>query len=173
MHRALRCLVLLAAGSFCGAPAHAQGPILEAVKKAQFEQTDAGPKSIRVIFFGFKEDDASKECGLDVARIKGAIQSVVDLRGLTVATDAKPDADIQLQLQTAREYDVCVTLLQLGLSAEGTSALPFRTSDTGKEVFIQACAGVSVNPSATPAVHAEAVEQHIKELATRMIYRKW
>jgi hypothetical protein len=172
VYRALRCLVLLTAVSLGAAPAHAQGPILEAVKKAQFEQTDTGPKSIRVIFFGFTED-ASKECGLDVDRIKGAIQSVVDLRGLTVATGAKPEADIQLQLQTVREFDVCVTLLQLGLSAEGTSALPFRTSDPGKEVVIQACAGVSINPSATPTVHADAVDHQIKDLATRMIYHKW
>ena len=171
MYRALRCLVLLTAVSLGAAPAHAQGPILEAVKMAQFEQSDTpGPKSIRVIFFGFT-DDASKECGLDVERIKGAIQSVVG--GLTVAYAVRADADIELQLQTAREFDVCVTLMQLGLSAEGTSTLPFRTSDTGKEVFIETRSGVSVNRSATPAIHAEAVERHIRDLATRMIFHKW
>ena len=124
MCRALRCLVLLTAVSLGAAPAHAQGPIREAVKKAQFEQSDTpGPKSIRVIFSGFTAEDASKECGLDVERLKGAIQSVVG--GLTVAYAVKADADIELQLQTVREFDVCVTLMQLGLSAEGTSTLPF------------------------------------------------
>jgi len=140
---------------------------------AQFEQSDTpGPKSIRVIFFGFT-DDASKECGLDVERLKRAIQSVVDARGLTVAYALKADADIQLELQTVRQLDMCATMLQLGLSAEGTSTLPFRTSDTGKEVFIETRSGVSVNRSATPAIHAEAVERHIRDLATRMIFHKW
>ena len=123
-----------------------------------------------MIFSGFTED-ASKECGLDVERLKGAIQSVVG--GLTVAYAVKADADIELQLQTVREFDMYVTLMQLGLSAEGTSTLPFRTSDARKELFIEACTGVSVNRSATPAIHAEAVERQIKDLATRMIFHKW
>ena len=138
---------------------------------AQFEQSDTpGPKSIRVIFFGFTED-ASKECGLDVERIKGAIQSVVG--GLIVASAVKADADIELQLQTAREFDVCVTLMQLGLSAEGTSTLPFRTSDTGKEVFIETRSGVSVNRSATPAIHAAVRRPDARGIGTHHLDRGW
>ena len=126
MYRALRCLVLLTAVSLGAAPAHAQGPILEAVKMAQFEQSDTpGPKSIRVIFFGFT-DDASKECGLDVERIKGAIQSVVG--GLIVASAVKADADIELQLQTAREFDVCVTLMSPASDARMPHIMYVRTS---------------------------------------------
>ena len=115
MYRALRCLVLLTAVSLGAAPANAQGPIHEAVKKAQFEQSDTGPKSIRVIFSGFTED-ASKECGLDVERLKGRSRASwwADRR-----ICRKADADIELQLRTVREFDVCVTLMQLGLSAEG------------------------------------------------------
>ena len=132
-----------------------------------------GPKSIRVIFSGFT-DDASKECGLDVARLKGAIQSVVDAGGLTVAYYLKADADIQLELRTVRELDMCATLLQLGLSAKGTVTLPFKTSIlVGTKVLIQVRSGVSINPSATPALHAERVERRCKELATLMIVQEW
>ena len=162
MYRALRCLVLLTAVSFCGAPAH-----------AQMQSDRPGPKSIRVIFSGFT-DDASKECGLDVARLKGAIQSVVDAGGLTVAYYLKADADIQLELQTVRQLDMCATMLQLGLSAEGTVTLPFKTSIlVGTKVLIQVRSGVSINPSATPALHAERVERRCKELATLMIVQEW
>ena len=162
MYRALRCLVLLTAVSFCGAPAH-----------AQMQSDTPGPKSIRVLSFGFT-DDASKECGLDVERLKRAIQSVVDARGLTVAYALKADADIQLELQTVRQLDMCATMLQLGLSAEGTVTLPFKTSIlVGTKVLIQVRSGVSINPSATPALHAERVERRCKELATLMIVQEW
>lgn len=136
-------------------------------------QSRLGPKSVKLSFFGFTEEaSASKECGLDEARLRNMMQTVLDAAGLTVPSGENGEATMVVQLGSSRQGDLCVTLMEVGLQAEGTVTLAFNGTPDTRAVILQMCAGVSVNPNADPAAHAKAVEGHLNDLVTK-VTRQW